>query len=114
MLSYARGVRLVLNFFRPCQCQKSEPARYYLLLEELPGEEAVGGVVGMSLRQVVQFTPSREDPSLLLVMVLTRANFRGYCSEADNKAMTLNLAEQIDHFCDFVRRVKPEDYLGFF
>lgn len=28
--------------------------------------------------------------------------------------MNLNLSEQIEHFCDFVRNVGPDDYLGYF
>jgi len=45
----------------------------------------------MELQQVLEFIPNKEDPNLLLIIAFTKADFKGFCSEADNLAMTLHI-----------------------
>ena len=56
----------------------------------------------MSFRQTIGFLPNRDDPDLLLVVILTEAKFRGYSKDSDTLDMTLHFTEQIDKFLSFV------------
>ena len=67
----------------------------------------------MNLKQIVQFSPNKDDPSLLLVSASTSAKFNGFSSEADNVNMTLHMFEQIQKYYSFVID-NHNNYSGFF
>ena len=39
---------------------------------------------------------------MLLLNSVTKADFKGFCSESDNLAMTLHITEQIEQYCQYV------------
>lgn len=56
----------------------------------------------MNFRQTLGFLPNRDDPDLLLVVILTEVKFNGFAKNSDTPEMTLHFTEQIDKLLSFV------------
>jgi len=67
----------------------------------------------MNLKQIVEFSPNKEDPSLLLISSSTSAKFNGFSSEGDNVNMTLHLFDHIQKYYQFTLE-NYQQYDGFF
>ena len=74
MFSYQRETKVILNYFRPCECKEQRASgRVFLLIENYAGEEENQGQgsVRMGFRQVVEVAPNRDNPNLLLITTST-------------------------------------------
>lgn len=54
MFSYPREATLIINYFRPCECQLQKRSnKSYLYIEDLPEDEEKGGAIRLSLKQII-------------------------------------------------------------
>lgn len=61
----------------------------------------------MKFNQVIEISKNVEDKSMLLMSIITQADFKGYCSVADNTAMSLHILTNISEFVKCAEKAQP-------
>lgn len=61
----------------------------------------MSGVTRMNFQQIVQLTVGKDNEELILMTVLTQADFKGYSTATDNINMTMHAFKEIEHFPKF-------------
>lgn len=61
----------------------------------------------MKFNQVIEISKNVEDKTMLLMSIITYADFKGYCSVADNTAMSLHLLTNISEFVKCAEKAQP-------